>query len=170
MQHVLFKRVSIFSCVFTRVLSFMICLSRTGHPTEVFRSTRVCSSRTCAQANSACLGNKVPANISSSVFVVARVLPCTPGRALTYFHIPVIAACFVQTGPSLEKPRVSIFPALSCASIHQWCDGPRRLLDSSISLKSCFELGCAGRFCLSGNGVPARFPLSVSLVARLHTG
>ena len=26
------------SCVFTRFLSFMICSSRTGHPTEVFRS------------------------------------------------------------------------------------------------------------------------------------
>ena len=76
------------SCFFTRFLSFMICLSRTGHPTEVFRSTRVCSSRTCAQANSACLGNRVPANISSSVFVVARVLSCTSGRALAYFHIP----------------------------------------------------------------------------------
>ena len=75
-------------CVFTRFLSFMICSSRAGHPTEVFRSTRVCSSRACAQATSACLGNRVPARISSSVFVVARVLSCTPGRALAYFHIP----------------------------------------------------------------------------------
>ena len=43
------------SCVFTLFLSFMICSSRTGHPTEVFRSTHVCSSRTCAQAKSSCL-------------------------------------------------------------------------------------------------------------------
>ena len=42
-------------CVFTRFLSFLICSSRAGHPTEVFLSTRVCSSRTCAQANSPCL-------------------------------------------------------------------------------------------------------------------
>ena len=76
------------SCVFTRFLSFLICSSRSGHPTEVFRSTRVCSSRTCAQANSSCLVNRVPARISSSVFVVARVLSCTPDRALAYFHIP----------------------------------------------------------------------------------
>ena len=32
-RHVLFKRVSIFSSVFKRFLSFMICSSRTGHPT-----------------------------------------------------------------------------------------------------------------------------------------
>ena len=70
------------SCVFTRFLSFMICSSRTGHPTEVFRST------TCAQATSACLGNRVPARNLSLVFVVARVLSCTAGRALAYFHIP----------------------------------------------------------------------------------
>ena len=65
----------------------MICSSLTGHPTEVFRSTRVCSSRTCAQATSACLVNRVPARFSSSVFVVARVLSCTLGRALAYFHM-----------------------------------------------------------------------------------
>ena len=75
----------------------MICSSRTGHPTEVFRSTRVCSSRTCAQANSACLGNRVPARFSSSVFVVARVLSCTPGRALAYFHIPTHVCSYTFT-------------------------------------------------------------------------
>ena len=76
------------SRVFTRFLSFLICSSRTGHPTEVFRSTRVFSSRTCAQATSACLMNSVLARVSSSVFVVTRVLPCTSGRALAYFYIP----------------------------------------------------------------------------------
>ena len=58
----------------------------------------------------------------------------------------LMLVCFVQAAPFLDKSRVSIFPALSCASIHQWFD------------------------CLSGNGVPARFPSSASLVARLHTG
>ena len=33
-------------------------------------------------------GNSVPARFSSSVFVVARVLSCTSGRALAYLHIP----------------------------------------------------------------------------------
>ena len=114
------------SCVSTRFLSFLICSSRTGHPTEVFRSTRVCSSRTCAQATSACLGNRVPARISSSVSVVARVLPCTSGRALAYFHIPVIAASFVQAGHSLDKTLCQSLPRFH-APTHQWFDGPAQV-------------------------------------------
>ena len=85
------------SCVFTRFLSFMICSSRTGHPTEVFRSTRGCSSRTCAQATSASLENRVHAPFSTSVFVVARVLSCTLGRALAYFHIPTHLCSYTFT-------------------------------------------------------------------------
>ena len=97
------------SCVFTRFLSFMICSSRTGHPTEVFRSTGVCSSRTCPQENSPCLGNSVPARISSSVFVVARVISCTAGRALAYLHI---TTRFVQ----LHIHNTSSFVGGTCTS------------------------------------------------------
>ena len=101
------------SCVSTRFLSFrqMICSSRTGHPTEVFRSIRVCSSRACAQATSACLGNRVPARISSSVFVVARVLSCTAGRALAYFHISKHVCSFAfttQVRLSEERAKVAV--------------------------------------------------------------
>ena len=85
------------SCVFTRFHSFMICSSRTGHPTEVFRSNRVSSSRTYTQANSSCLKNRVPARFSTSVFVVARVLSCTPGRALAYFHTHTSLCSYIFT-------------------------------------------------------------------------
>ena len=99
------------SCVSTRFLSFLICSSRAGHPTEVFRSTRVCSSRTCAQATSACLGNSVPSRVSSSVFVVARVLSCTAGRALAYFHTPKHVCSFAfttQDRVSEERAKVAV--------------------------------------------------------------
>ena len=86
--HVLFKGGVHISCVFTLFLSFMICSSRTGHPTAVFRSNRVCSSRTCAQANSACLGTEclhVSRHQSSWWLVFFRA---QSGRAVAYFHIP----------------------------------------------------------------------------------
>ena len=89
----------------------MICSSRTGHPTEVFRSTRVCSSRTCAQATSACLGNRVLARFSSSVFVVARVLSCTSGRALAYFQMPTHVCSYTlptQVRLSEERAKVAL--------------------------------------------------------------
>ena len=89
----------------------MICSSRTGHPTEVFRSTRVCYSRTCAQATSACLVNRVPARFSSSVFVVTRVLSCTSGRALAYFHIPTHVCSYtftIQVRLSEERAKVYV--------------------------------------------------------------
>ena len=39
----------------------------------------------------------MPARFSSSVFVVARVLSCTSGRAVAYFHIPTRLCCYTFT-------------------------------------------------------------------------
>ena len=116
------------SCVFTRFLSFMICSLRTGHPTEVFRFTRVSSSPHLRTGNFRVCGNRVPARFSSSVFV-ARVLRASGPPQLTYLHIlshPLLPRV-CSGGPSLDKPPVSIFAALSCASIHQWFDGPAQV-------------------------------------------
>ena len=51
------------------------------------------------------------ARFSSSVFVVARVLSCTPGHALAYFHIPTHVCRYTlptQFRLSEERAKVAV--------------------------------------------------------------
>ena len=53
----------------------------------------------------------MPARISSSIFVVARVLSCTSGRALAYFHIPTHVCSYTfttQVRLSEERAKVAV--------------------------------------------------------------
>ena len=72
----------------------------------------------------------------------------------------IAAACFVEAGPSLDKRHVSIFAPFSRAfMICLSCD-------SSMSLRP-FQFGHTGRFCLSGNEVPASISALVSVVVHV---
>ena len=78
----------------------------------------------------------------------------------------IAAACFVEAGPSLDKRQVSIFASFSRAFMI--CLSRIRPCDSSMSLRP-FQFGHTGRFCLSGNEVPASISaLSGRVLANAH--
>ena len=123
-------------CVSTRFLSFLICSSRTGHPTEVFRSTRICSSRTCAQATSACLGTEclhVSRHQSSSWLVFFRAHLVARWHTFTY---PLLPRVLFRRVPLLTSRVCQSFPRCHALPFINGLIAPRSLLDSSISLKS----------------------------------
>ena len=76
----------------------------------------------------------------------------------------LMLVCFVQAAPFLDKSRVSIFPALSSASIHQWFDGSAQVIRFKHFVEVVWnwvaqaDSVCLGTACLQGS--PRQSPWS----------
>ena len=98
MPHVLFKRVSIFLAFSHAFIPFMICSSRTGHPTEVFRSNSCLFQPHLRTGKFRLSGEQSACTlVDISVRWWLDVLSCTPGRALAYFHTHTSLCSYIFT-------------------------------------------------------------------------